>query len=139
MVKTSSGRLWVGSCYDVFKLYKKPERHIFDLIWNLADELTYLVDDESKYSKEVLWAEIKDFSIPSGIKFDTQLHTVLKTLKKNGKVFIHCMGGHGRTGMVLAVIKKLLDGMSAREALFVANKYCNGPETDEQFKFVIDI
>lgn len=59
---------------------------------------------------------IRDQGIPNkGV--DTLL-TMLATLLKNGqKVYIHCKGGHGRSGLVSAMLISMLLNLSASKAI----------------------
>lgn len=134
-VKTSKGKLYISGLplKDDFK--NSPS---FDIIWNLANELEELCDEETHYSKCVLFAGIKDFDVPelNCRSFKYQLSKVIDELNLNKTVLIHCFGGHGRTGMALALVKAYVDNISIDEALEFAKHNCNGPETKEQIEFV---
>lgn len=140
LVETTQGSLYIGSKDDVLSVMEKLPNITFDVIWNLAEELEFLVDDEKLYAKMVLTANIADYSIPDDTsEFVRQLTLVVEILRKGGNVFMHCFGGHGRTGLGLAAIKRMLDGLTADEALTFANTQCDGPETDEQKQFVTSL
>lgn len=131
-VTTETGSLYVGSKDDALDLSVGTK---FDIIWNLASELAGWKKFQAKNAETVLCAQIEDFGIPEPELFGYQLELVLTALKNDGSVFVHCVGGHGRTGMALAIIKKQL-GASNQEALKIAKDYCQGPETKEQIHFV---
>lgn len=135
-IKTKTGSFYIGPA----PLQQDLLGYHFDIIWNLAEELNDLLLWQKDFAHVVLHANIPDFDIPSDIKsFIFQLKKVVLCLKNNGKVLVHCLGGHGRTGMAVACILSLLDGHSPDYALMLANKYCQGPETYHQNNFVLSI
>lgn len=133
-IETSKGQLWIGSSLDAYNLGKKR----FNIIWNLAAELPHLLDYEGKKTDTLLFGDIDDYKTPHDVEaFKSQLDLVVKSLSVGGSVFVHCIGGRGRTGMSVACIKMKLEGMSADEALAFAREVCRGgPETDIQVNFV---
>ena len=64
---------------------------------------------------------IPDKSIPSEhvpfCKFIYNLYITLKFLGDGEKIYIHCKGGHGRSGIVVAMLLALYHNISAEEAL----------------------
>jgi protein-tyrosine phosphatase len=137
LVETSLGILYIGDKDDVLMLVEKMPKITFDIIWNLAEELEFLVTDEKRYATQVLFANIEDYNTPDNyIEFHQQLALVVNTLRIGGKAFIHCFGGHGRTGLALAAIKVMLDKLTAKEALAFADTHCDGPETDDQKQYI---
>jgi len=133
-IPISSGKLLISS---VPSLEELAENGPFDVIWNLADELSFYVKDEALHTKKILFGGIEDFSTPSNPKFfKKQLMQVVRALKNNGKVLIHCLAGRGRTGLALACIKIYVDGYSPDDALDLSKQYCNGPESSIQKEFV---
>lgn len=70
---------------------------------------------------------IKDRSIPSNIqsfsKLIIRLSQLIQTLKNNDKMYIHCKGGHGRSGIIVACILCYLFDLPPDEALARTNVY----------------
>jgi len=140
LVETTRGTLFIGDKDDALALSEQLPKIIYDIIWNLAEELDFLVEDEKTFAKKVLCANIVDYSIPDNkLTFLLQLMTVVDSLRKGGKVFIHCFGGHGRTSIALASVKILLDKLSLKEALIFTDTHCDGPETEQQKQFIISL
>jgi protein-tyrosine phosphatase len=140
LVETSQGNLYIGSKDDVMAVMEEIPQIKFDIIWNLAEELGFLIDDEKLYAKMVLTANIEDYGVPEDkVEFLRQLTLVVNVLRNGGDVLIHCFGGHGRTGIGLAAIKIMLEKLTAEAALIFANNQCNGPETSEQKQFVTSL
>jgi protein tyrosine phosphatase len=106
-------------------------------IWNLAKELDIFIPYEKTYVPQVIHGNIPDFSTPSNMmKFVRQLDQIIAMLKAGQKVFVHCMGGHGRTGMILAALDIMLNGHPPDQALRAAKAATGGPETPDQIKFI---
>jgi protein tyrosine/serine phosphatase len=134
LIPTKSGKLYVGKVPSSSDL---SEIDNLDIIWNLANEFCNLKLMEENYTKTVLLGKIKDYSIPANIDtFIRQLRLVVDCLKNNGNIFVHCFAGHGRTGMATACILFLINKISIDEALILAKKFCSGPETERQIRFV---
>lgn len=108
----------------------------FDCIWNMAKELKSLAEEERDYCPLVLEGKITDYSIPEDAElFASQVEKVCAMLREGKKVFIHCMGGRGRTGMALAGILIGMGG-DAHDALTAIYAHCEGPDTEEQVEFI---
>lgn len=136
-VKTSSGFLYVGPLPDIKDLEKQGS---FDIIWNLAWEWSYYAEVEKSYAGKVLCALIDDFCAPDEEElFFNQLEEVVDCLENGGKVFVHCMGGCGRTGTALTAIKGFLDNLSYKDALSFSKKEVGGPELMVQKAFLSEV
>lgn len=107
-----------------------------EFVWNLLDE-TISAEEERAIFKEVFHSPISDYSIPNEkSKFIENLNLVKNLLKNGSTVFIHCLGGRGRTGMALSALLMEIDCISAEESLSRVYNLCRGPETEEQKNFV---
>jgi len=112
-----------------------------------SEQLTpYTVSDESfKVNLPIL-----DRKVPYDIfNFTLLLLKSINLLKKNEKIYIHCKGGHGRSGILVACILKLYLNVSPEKAIELTTKYHNeregvrekwkkmgSPQTFSQKKFV---
>lgn len=107
------------------------------VVWNLAEELADIAEKEKRHFEHVIHTKIPDFSIPrSAEDFMADLASVCDFIVSGKIVFVHCLGGRGRTGTALAAIYRYLDGLQAEEALRLAHKACGGPEVEYQKEFV---
>lgn len=61
---------------------------------------------------------IRDKDIPDNIKtFSGFILALMEIIKNNKKLYIHCRGGHGRSGIVVACLIKLYYGIDVDKAL----------------------
>ena len=86
---------------------------------------------------------IRDRSIPTPEQMTTILQTIRDELQAGGVVYVHCLGGIGRTGTVIgcyfveqgqAKPLEQLKSLTASERDY----FWPTPQTDEQRKFVLD-
>jgi hypothetical protein len=93
---------------------------------------------ESGYVQPVCFTfTIPDMSTPeSPIKFKVMVEWLSDQLNQGKGVHVGCIGGHGRTGMVLSALVKMMTG--EKDAIqFVRKHYCKKVvETDGQVKFL---
>jgi hypothetical protein len=91
--------------------------------------LTY--DDEDKIKQyhtnyQIITYNIKDRSVPHDLltftQFISQLADIIKQLKISEKIYIHCKGGHGRSGLVVACLICYIFKLSPYEALNYTSK-----------------
>jgi len=80
-------------------------------------EMDLTIDDYKEIGFEVLWKPIRDMTAPS---IDTLLSIIKwidKKINENKPVLVHCFGGLGRTGTILAayLVYKNMDPMKAIE------------------------
>jgi len=89
---------------------------------------------------DVIHYPIEDYNIPkdkSGLE-DT-IQKVLHQLENGNNIVVHCMAGHGRTGIFLACLAKHYFDMSGVESVMWIHQYIpNALENEQQKKFVID-
>lgn len=59
--------------------------------------------------EKVLYFHIPDQGVPSDLaEFAILIDLLMKEIKKGGQVNVSCIGGHGRTGLILAILHGLL-------------------------------
>src|SRR5262249_44118295 len=99
-----------------------------DIWWNLAHELEDALPRMGELAGEVLFADIDDGATPSDLPlFVEQLDRVCVLLGCGGRVHVSSCAGRGRTGLVLACIRMLLDEEDPATALSAATDACGGP------------
>ena len=95
---------------------------------------------------------IPDRGVPSAMNLTAFINYMIILLKGGWKVYLHCLGGHGRTGLIVSMILGYYKGLSANDSL----NYCQAlhfrrwkqvnerkkpkcylsPSTNDQFKLV---
>lgn len=83
---------------------------------------------------------ITDFSVPKNLEeFDMMLEWVIDKIQQGYKVHIGCLGGHGRTGLVLSALRyKITQSDTAIDD--IRSLYCSDAvETEEQEKFISEL
>lgn len=127
-----------------------------DVIINLASAnerkvTPYTVPPDTNVT--VINFPIKDTSIPDDrIAFCSLVVKICDFLSKGMKVYIHCKGGHGRSGLLVAAVIAYNRHISPHDAIALTNEYhssrrvmkeiwrsIGSPQTDNQKKFVIDM
>ena len=88
---------------------------------------------------EVLHSPIVDYGLPSTEQMKTILAWVNKKVKAKENILIHCVGGLGRSGTVMAIYAKAHLGKTGEDAIqYVRSIRGEGAvETTEQQNFVI--
>ena len=135
---TSCGRLLYCCAPQDKSHFEMMKNESPDLIYNLASELDWLVPMEREVSKEVMLLDIDDYSIPDYEEiFKMQMDYICSMLKHNKTAIVHCLGGHGRTSMVLACILVYLGDLDSEKAIDLTRTLpSRGPETRQQCEFV---
>ena len=99
---------------------------------------------------------IKDRNFPKNLQtfssFLIYICNIIKKLENNDKIYIHCRGGHGRSGIVVACILCYLNNITPEKAIELTTQYHNNrpnlkekwiklgsPQTIGQKKFVINM
>jgi protein-tyrosine phosphatase len=105
---------------DVEELESEGVTHFIDLTC-LSEELEEYDNAHSKY----IYYPIIDTHIPHDNmeNFHKFICKICKIFWTGGKMYIHCKGGHGRSGLVVACILCCLYGCDAETALTKTNKY----------------
>ena len=101
-------------------------------------QIPTLLDSVKEKGIEVIWFPIQDQSIPALM---TDFHKVvakINDLVKSGRtVVVHCMGGLGRTGLVVAGCLVSLLNISPEEAVILTRKVREGAiQTSEQKEYI---
>lgn len=79
-------------------------------------------------AKYVLWQPIKDFQLPSTeILIDRIIPFLISAEQNQQKTVVHCSGGVGRTGIVLASWLVSQRGYSNQEAIFAVQQNQRNP------------
>lgn len=132
-IKTSKGDRFIygGSC-----LLSSPRN--YDIFIGL-DSLMKVTDKTFPWTEGVqfLYA-IQDMGVPKNIKSFYKLLGFLKVVVlSNKKVFVGCIGGHGRTGLVLSALVAEMTGKS--DAItYVRKNYCKkAVETAKQINWLV--
>ena len=98
-----------------------------------------------KASVQCLRFPIRDFSIPSTDQMFRILDSIDKALESGNGVYVHCLGGIGRTGTVVGCYLQR-HGLANAENVFekiaelrseTPGLYIRSPETEEQRRFVV--
>jgi len=112
-------------------------------------------------SKKLIHFEISDNSVPESKKipqFCSLIIYLVKMINSGKKIYIHCKGGHGRSGVLVACIFCYKYNMKVSQSLYMTNQ-CHltrsvharrphmnnywiskgSPQTETQKKFVIDM
>ncbi len=125
-------------------------RHFYDLTCPDESKITPYVTKYNYVNYPVI-----DRTAPTDIhSFSTFIVAAMNTIHKLGpgeKVYIHCKGGHGRAGVVVACLLARLRGLSGSQALKATLKYHNdrpemtsrmrkmgSPQTRSQKDFVME-
>lgn len=99
---------------------------------------------------------ITDRKIPNNVKdfssFILKVVNIINDLEDNDKIYIHCKGGHGRAGVVVASILVIYHNITPTQALQLTNNYhsqriemkekwrkIGSPQTPSQKKFVLKL
>lgn len=121
-------------------------KHFIDL--TKIDELqpySHLLPEDTTYCR----FPIKNCGIPDSVKSVHELiHYIDELKQKDGYIYIHCRGGVGRTGTIVACIiaktmkdptlRKVLSALSDYFSEMPKSSYINTPETNEQIAFIQD-
>lgn len=112
---------------------------------NYFDEIRNLAKS-SNINIELYRIPINDYSIPSEAEMRTIFEIINKSISNNKSVFVHCWGGVGRTGTVIACFLKEFYNAN-NENVFEFLQYLRrtidnsdkfSPETEEQKEFIIN-
>ncbi len=121
-----------------FDLTKPGELTPYDTL--LAEEAAWL-DKPASYLRH----PIQDFGIPSHAEMDALLGDIERALAAGKHLYLHCWGGIGRTGTVVAcyLVRRGASGEAALRQLRQLREACGifwppSPESDAQREFVLN-
>jgi len=109
----------------------------------LLKELAPIYELETYYKR----ISIQDHGLPTVEIMREILDTIDEALKNERKVYVHCWGGIGRTGMAVGCYL-VRHGETPKKAVAQVDKlfhtrpknfyFAHSPETDEQVQFILD-
>ncbi len=111
--------------------------------------LAELQNQAARYGVSIQYQrlEIQDWGLPEHAHMLTLLDAIDASLNAGRKVYLHCWGGIGRTGMTVGCWL-VRHGLTGGQALIRLNElyrtagqsrlYPQSPETDAQVKFILD-
>ncbi len=109
----------------------------------ILKELAPLYELNANYTR----IPIRDGNVPTNETMRHILNTIDEAIENNRKIYIHCWGGVGRTGITVGCYL-IRHGETPRHALAEVDKlfhsrphhiyHTRSPETDEQIQFILD-
>lgn len=125
-------------------LFRDDDEYIMHFLKEGVGTIVLMLEERSlikwyeNWGLNVIHIPIRDFSIPKDLgSFDRSIHLVRKQLNRHSVLF-HCMGGNGRTGLVVASMFAQM-GMEPDKAIKMVRKYRKEAiETKEQEDFIFD-
>jgi predicted NAD-dependent protein-ADP-ribosyltransferase YbiA (DUF1768 family) len=89
------------------------------------DEEKHIIPYKTKYT--YIHYPISDHRVPtcwkSFAQFIIKIGNIIKSLKEEEQIYIHCKGGHGRSGIVVASLLCYLYNIPASEGIAKTNRY----------------
>ena len=115
--------------------------------YGLKPYAVFLTEEGRYHRSESIHCQmpVEDFSVPGQDRMIEILDTIDKTLEEGRNIYLHCLGGKGRTGTVVGCYL-VRHGMTGEEALERIQKLRGdipgvggrSPETDEQRRMVLE-
>ncbi len=140
-----SGKIYRSPMPTVFELNRIQDTLGVSTIVQLCFDSEFAEYDQEetfeRYSKkqfDVIKFPIEDFKVPvSKDKTRKLVDEILAKTKEGQNVLIHCVGGKGRTGLIVACIARKVFNCGAVEAVHWVRKYVPGAvESTPQQKFI---
>jgi len=111
-------RLIFGSYPNINTLVELKTYGITMLVDLTGTRQVKKTDKYDSINFDYIYFPIKDRESPTDItKFQNFISDLLIHYKKGANIYIHCIGGHGRSGMIAAVLTKLILGITVEQAL----------------------
>jgi ribA/ribD-fused uncharacterized protein len=107
---------------DVYELENEGVRVFVDLTFKEEKKITPYTTKYKYISYPILDRNIP-IDIIGFVSFIVHLTSIIKSMKRGELVYIHCKGGHGRSGVVVAVLLCHIFNMSPEHALEHTTKY----------------
>lgn len=77
----------------------------------------YIVTNKDKYIAYPIVDQCVPSDIVGFVKFINKLVSIISSLTDNEKLYIHCKGGHGRSGLIVATLMCVMDEISPEIAI----------------------
>jgi protein-tyrosine phosphatase len=89
-------------------------------------------------TKDYIQFPVKDRGIPDNLEFFAKIILIIedriKNLAEDEKIYIHCKGGHGRSGVMVSIILSHMFGLPPKLAMEYTTTYHNRREMKEKWK-----
>lgn len=108
-------------------IYTQSPCYMYDKKFLNKNNIKYIINlteqsVQQKIDIEIIHFPIKDFDVPDNMNnFIQFINTLIKLLKK-GNIMIHCMGGNGRTGLVLASLLYAINNNDVNNIIYDIRK-----------------
>ena len=108
----------------VYDLEKKGVKYFINLTYPEEKLIK-----EYETNNNIINFPIKDRKVPNDIisfsKLIVNISNIIKDLKENELIYIHCKGGHGRSGILVACLLCYIFKISPSESIELTTKYHN--------------
>jgi protein-tyrosine phosphatase len=136
--RNKASQLYVGPQADV-KASALFRTHQIKTAVVLLESLRLVEQDYDQLEVDCIHFPIPDFQPPESVELVQRLAEKVQEALKSGNVFMHCMGGKGRTGTIAACLKITFDPTvkTAQEAITLTRGIIPGAiETPKQEEFI---
>lgn len=136
---TSGHRLYAGPCPNINPgKFQELDIKTAAVLLSEADKKKILIDAfYSERQIQQICCPIQDMSAPPSTFMVLEFVGKIFKALEQGNVYLHCIGGKGRTGLIVACISILKKGLSGKEAIdFTRTLILGAIETVAQEKFI---
>lgn len=89
-----------------------------EVIIDLTLRCEIALDEQYQWDGKYVKFPIKDYSVPKNWAYFAALIVYIERVIRSGqKIYIHCRGGHGRSGVVVACVLRKLHGYDSETAI----------------------